>query len=81
MENTEMPFPESIKDFAKELGELCRKHQLDKFTGTYRPGFFSDDTHGWGLFQFVFEDGRHGESSGKIQLLSERRLNIKLDIN
>ena len=60
--------PQDVLDFAKELGELCAKHDLYGFQGRFNPGFQSKWNN---TIQFSWDSGRHGATESKIKLSSD----------
>ncbi len=64
--NSEM-ITQDVKDFARELGELCTKHGLSQFSGDFHPNWQSKFR---GKVQFGWNSGRHGTAAGMIRVQS-----------
>lgn len=72
--------PKSIQDFAADLCEVCKKHELADFGGSFRLGFNNADRLDWGTVSFVWKTGRHEEEANQIQIIAEQRVNVKIPV-
>lgn len=68
--------PESIVDICREFAAIARKHELKDFSASFNPPF----NHEWGgKVSFSWEDGRHGEGSNNLCIVSEYRIHTKVN--
>ena len=76
---SENDIPQSMQDFAREIGEVCRKHKLSSFRGTFNPSSFQDHSLiSWNNFELFWESGRHFADSGTINVVGTQRMNVKI---
>lgn len=75
MADEKIEIPQSHQDFCKAVGKLAREHNLERFGGSFRPGFGDP----WGeTIEFSWEQGRHGEDSDQIKIWSTKRVNTRI---
>lgn len=70
--------PQSVVDFAKELGELCSKHELINFRGKI-DGSFQEPWYGG--TDFSWDSGRHGAAEGIIKLSTTINVGVECPID
>lgn len=78
MNYEEKAIPQRIRDFAKELGELCTRHELNHFAGKI------DSFHGLncvGGINFNWNSGRHGAEEAIIKLSASTTITVECPIN
>ncbi len=76
---SETDIPQSMQDFAREIGEVCRKHELNSFRGTFNPSSMQEiGLLAWGEFELFWSAGRHFADSGTISIIGNQRMSVKL---
>jgi hypothetical protein len=65
--------PDVHQEFCKAVAKLAREHGLDKFSGTFEPGF-KDPSDWQDRIEFSWEQGRHGEDSDRLFMSSTKRV-------
>lgn len=69
--------PQPHQEFCKAIAKLARGHGLDRFSGSFTPGF-KDATNWQDQIEFTWEQGRHGEDSDRIFMSSVKRVWTRL---
>ena len=76
----DVEFPKTVIEFANELIELCRKHDLRSFRGKLTPGFSVRHMEGWNEFSFSWSAGRHGEDGRNMNVSAHKHEVLKLPV-
>lgn len=83
MEN--IKFPDDIRNFAKELAILCKKHNLENFSGNFAKTTLIEQSPPvniklpyWWNCSFSWDSGRHRDSVDDIEISIELRLSEKI---
>ena len=74
-EKPKVEIPERHQAFCKAVARLAREHDLNNFTGSFRPGY---DDEWRGDISFSWEQGRHGEDAGSIRIGSQFSVHAKI---
>lgn len=70
--------PDGLQQFARELAELARKHDLRTIEGSFTPGM----DHAWNeRVTFTWKAGRHGEDGYSIQLSSMHIAHVRASVS
>lgn len=74
---TKIDIPLRHQEFCKAVAKLALEHGLDKFHGSFTPGF--KDSDDWqDQIEFTWDQGRHGEDADRIFMSSTKRVWTRL---
>lgn len=68
--------PQRHQAICREIAQLCRKHGLTSFSGSFKPGYRDD---WYNEITFKWESGRHEADVGKVSIWSQIQVTTKID--
>lgn len=71
-------FPERLKCFVRDIGNVCKKHNIGELHGRFSD-YCGNDNYWTADISFYWCQGRHSEESSKIELNSSYTTLIKLE--